>query len=146
MQNTGTPFVVQASLFYTGYGMLSIGQILYRQYLKSRHWWDLRRQAFKKYGYQCNRCPARHKLQPHHHTYRHPWELCTVDDLEILCRNCHRAEHGLPPIVPKPRKPWKRKPRKAKKHSLVQGHWKNKVYTYSKYKPHKWKNRGTSSN
>ena len=90
--------------------MLTMGQILYRQYLRSPHWRRLRNEAFAKYGYKCSKCPSVFKLQPHHHTYRSPWESCTVEDLVILCRVCHRKEHGLPEIT---------KPRKKKKFKKI---------------------------
>jgi hypothetical protein len=71
------------------------GQLAYQDYLKSEHWESLRREAFRVYGYKCRHCRAKKRLQVHHHTYRHPWETCTVADVYPVCRNCHRKEHGI---------------------------------------------------
>lgn len=88
---------------------MTIGQRFYREYLESDHWRNLRAAAFKRYGRRCCRCPSKVRLQVHHTRYRHPWESCTTDDLQILCRPCHEREHGIGTVKqPKHRKHKKR--------------------------------------
>lgn len=41
----------------------------------------------------CERCPARVGLQCHHRLYRDSWYDTRMEDLEALCRDCHRNEH-----------------------------------------------------
>lgn len=96
-------------------------QIAYRQYLESDHWRGLRVEAFKRYGRRCSRCPSKVRLQVHHTRYRHPWESCTTDDLQILCRSCHEREHGIGVVrQPKHRRRKKRNwARMAENHSAM---------------------------
>jgi hypothetical protein len=61
--------------------------------------------------------------------------------LVILCRNCHRAEHGLPPIQPKKRKP--RKPKrlnfkKLLKEKIRKDREKRIMFKYAKKMGVKW--------
>lgn len=73
----------------------------YRQYLLSEHWAETRLSAV---GYRCGRCGAtkgpRVVLDVHHRTYERigrEWP----GDLEVICRTCHGAEHGIePPPTP----------------------------------------------
>jgi hypothetical protein len=67
----------------------------YAEYLQSEHWAGLRKQAFATYGNRCSRCKSHKRLQVHHHTYRFPWENCTVKDVVPLCLKCHEKEHGI---------------------------------------------------
>jgi hypothetical protein len=56
----------------------------------------------------CERCRSGKRINTHHIIYidgRHAWEY-EDDELEVLCRKCHRAEHG---IEYKPRQPRKKK-------------------------------------
>ena len=45
---------------------------------------------------KCERCGSVDKLQSHHKLYRGDWYSTQIEDLEVLCRGCHREEHGLP--------------------------------------------------
>ncbi len=60
-------------------------------YLSSPHWLDLRIRAKAKYGNRC-RCGAG-GCDVHHINYRNIFDV-TVEDLMVLCRSCHKAEHG----------------------------------------------------
>ena len=65
----------------------------YREvYLKSDHWFNLRKAAKAKFGPKCAKCNASKKVDVHHLEYRNIFDV-TVDDLQILCRNCHDLEH-----------------------------------------------------
>jgi len=134
--------------------MLSMGQLLYREYLRSEHWKKLRWEAFKKYGYKCCRCASGVRVQPHHHTYRSPWTECTVEDLMILCRACHRKEHGLKEEKVRNRKrskKWKKMIDRKRQSVLDKmNHLRRKNfgvqhYSFSTHRP-KWTNRDNSSN
>ncbi len=44
---------------------------------------------------KCERCGSVRGLQSHHKFYRECWFDTKLEDLEVLCRGCHREEHGL---------------------------------------------------
>ena len=67
----------------------------YDEYLKTRHWKDFRKLALDHHGSKCNRCESVSRLQVHHKTYANLGNE-QLGDVEILCKSCHRAEHGLP--------------------------------------------------
>ena len=60
-------------------------------------WWRARKAALIRYrGERCERCGVGRggDLQMHHRTYeRIGREL--PEDVELLCRRCHRLEHGI---------------------------------------------------
>lgn len=65
-------------------------------YLFSYHWQqDVRLPALQCAEYRCQSCGARNTvLDVHHKTYeRLGFE--SAEDLEVLCRDCHEAEHGI---------------------------------------------------
>lgn len=75
----------------------------YKKYLQSKKWQEKRIKVFEraksnanssnKYGI-CERCgyePKRNCLQVHHKTYIHLFNE-PLEDLELLCPNCHKAE------------------------------------------------------
>lgn len=66
----------------------------YRVFLGSKFWKDLSAQKRALVG-KCERCGSAKSLQSHHKFYRAKWEQTTLDDLEVLCRACHRCEHGI---------------------------------------------------
>jgi hypothetical protein len=69
----------------------------YREHLQSRYWQRLRAFAAISQNWKCAHCgdPAGLTLELHHCCYLHlGYE--TLEDVEALCRACHRAEHGLP--------------------------------------------------
>ena len=66
----------------------------YADYLASDHWKIVRRQALQRVRYSCERCSETKHLNVHHKTYERLGAE-EPSDLEVLCRNCHRAEHGI---------------------------------------------------
>lgn len=75
----------------------------YKKYLQSTKWKEKRKKVFEraksnanssnKYGI-CERCsyePKRNCLQVHHKTYIHLFDE-PLEDLELLCPNCHKLE------------------------------------------------------
>lgn len=70
----------------------------YDEFLKSPEWRETRRLALQRVGHRCQKCGATKRLQVHHLTYlRRGAE--DLDDLEVLCRGCHEAEHGIEPTM-----------------------------------------------
>lgn len=67
-------------------------QILHRQYLQSPVWRDKRQEAIRHYGSICNRC-GEHGTDIHHKTYERVGGAELMEDLEVLCRECHGAHH-----------------------------------------------------
>jgi len=67
--------------------------IAYRKFLQSKFWKSLAAEA--KNGKTCAKCSSSERLQAHHRFYRSNWYDTTIDDLVVLCRRCHAAEHGL---------------------------------------------------
>lgn len=66
----------------------------YKEYLRSERWYTKREQRKRLDNYTCQRCGSRYNLQVHHRTYkRRGFEA--MEDLETLCKQCHRKEHGL---------------------------------------------------
>ena len=61
-------------------------------YLKSDHWKFLKAALFKKKPKQCKKCKSCLRIDVHHKEYKYIYDV-TIDDLEILCRKCHRKEH-----------------------------------------------------
>lgn len=85
----------------------------YRQiYLKSDHWRDLRQAALENAGFKCSSCGCGGSLDVHHERYKSIYNV-TQDDLSVLCRKCHKADHeGKKDIRQANRKP--RKPKRKK--------------------------------
>lgn len=82
---------------------------LYRMFLECDWWRDLSRKKRKKVG-KCERCGSHKQLQSHHRRYPDHWFDTREEDLEVLCRECHRLEHPgrAPKRRRKARKPaWK---------------------------------------
>ena len=64
----------------------------YLTYLKSDHWFALRRDALLTYGRRCDNCHNTKRLHVHHRSYRQLFD-CSVADLQILCEVCHNDFH-----------------------------------------------------
>jgi len=99
----------------------------YRQiYLRSDHWRDLRQTALERAGFKCSSCGCGGSLDVHHERYRSIYNV-TQDDLSVLCRKCHKAEHeGKKDIRQANRKPRKPKRKKEPKPSQPSGDGKKK--------------------
>lgn len=70
----------------------------YAEYFRSPHWRATRQRMLERSSGFCQRCNRRFRLTAldvHHRNYR-----CLgaerERDLEVLCRECHTAEHGRP--------------------------------------------------
>lgn len=56
-----------------------------------------RKQLLKKFNYSCVRCGAHVDLELHHvkPVYSHPELAFDLDNIEVLCKHCHRVEHKI---------------------------------------------------
>ena len=69
----------------------------YADFLETTYWRILREYIILRRGERCERCNSRFRrgLQIHHRTYSHrgsEWRY--MEDLEVLCMNCHQQEHS----------------------------------------------------
>ena len=69
----------------------------HKDFCVTNYWKYISAYQVIKHNHHCNRCPSETMLQTHHKTYLHKGrEIFFMEqDLEVLCRNCHRQEHGL---------------------------------------------------
>jgi 5-methylcytosine-specific restriction endonuclease McrA len=77
----------------------------YQAYINSPEWKAKRRMAIKAAGHQCQRwvtvegvtwrCRETTHLQVHHVTYSRFGGAELLEDLLVLCKDCHRAHHAL---------------------------------------------------
>jgi hypothetical protein len=65
-----------------------------RDYYKTENWKRLRDEALMRASRQCALCPRREGLQVHHRTYERAGRE-ELDDLIVLCRNCHARHHEM---------------------------------------------------
>jgi len=64
----------------------------YETYIVSAAWYRRREWLRKQLGNRCCECKSTNKLTTHHKTYKNLGRE-TVDDVEILCWNCHKQRH-----------------------------------------------------
>ena len=66
----------------------------YRAYLKSQPWRDLRKLVLKRDSHRCLRCGYIGHLQVHHAHYEGIATMdFSIDQLESICNECHKAVH-----------------------------------------------------
>ena len=69
--------------------------IPYDKQLQDNRWKEFREKILDIRGRKCEMCGGVHNLQVHHRKYingLYAWEY-SQDELIVLCRNCHKAEH-----------------------------------------------------
>lgn len=64
----------------------------YLDYLQTPEWAERRRGALRRAGHACETCGAQGRLHVHHRTYERRGKEW-VDDLVVLCEDCHLAVH-----------------------------------------------------
>lgn len=74
----------------------------YREYLQTDYWHLVRRALISKRGLQCQCCGRMPRwirdlqIEAHHLTYANRGnEFRNLDDLALLCRDCHQNWHGI---------------------------------------------------
>jgi hypothetical protein len=73
---------------------LTLNQVAYRAYLRSPVWKSKRLEALEFYGCICARC-GEWGNDVHHATYVRVGGQELMEDLEVLCRDCHKAHHAV---------------------------------------------------
>jgi 5-methylcytosine-specific restriction endonuclease McrA len=68
--------------------------LTYQAYLQSPAWKLARRLLIERAQHRCQRCHARGPLNVHHLTYERLGHE-EPGDLQVLCRPCHMAVHGI---------------------------------------------------
>ena len=66
----------------------------YKEYLKTNHWINLRLSLIDQRGHKCSipDCDSTTSIQAHHTTYERIGHE-NPEDLTLLCKRCHLAEH-----------------------------------------------------
>jgi hypothetical protein len=77
-------------------------QLQHRAYLASPVWKAKRGEALAFYGCVCNRCKE-HGTDVHHKTYDRVGGGELMEDLEVMCRECHKAHHEAERFTSRPR-------------------------------------------
>ena len=67
-------------------------QLAYKNYLNSVTWRHIRQEAVKFYNGKCVKC-GDIGVDVHHIFYPEQWGQETVQDLQLLCRDCHKFAH-----------------------------------------------------
>jgi 5-methylcytosine-specific restriction endonuclease McrA len=70
-------------------------QFHYGDYLRSERWADLRDWALGAAEGRCQVCNSTEGLNVHHRTYDRLGEKGEINDLTVLCRDCHQGFHLL---------------------------------------------------
>lgn len=71
-----------------------INKLSYDDFLKTKYWEYVRNKKFKQSGHKCEVCNCEDHLQIHHKTYtHHGMEHLFLDDLSVLCYDCHKKIH-----------------------------------------------------
>lgn len=70
-------------------------KVEYYRYLRSKVWKAKRKKLFDLRGRRCEECGFTMNLHIHHLTYKNIFNE-PLEDLMILCENCHKAKH-VPP-------------------------------------------------
>jgi 5-methylcytosine-specific restriction endonuclease McrA len=66
----------------------------YEEFLKTPYWKAIAGKVRVKFGYKCILCSSSQKISIHHKTYEnHGDELRNLDDLIVLCGECHAKFH-----------------------------------------------------
>lgn len=81
---------------------ISHNQAMHRAYLTTPIWQAKRQQALDLYGCICSRCKE-FGNDVHHKTYERVGGDELMEDLEVLCRECHSVHHSLDSISRSPK-------------------------------------------
>lgn len=77
----------------------SYGEWYYNVYLKSDHWRSTRLKVLQFSNFKCNGCRSSSMLNVHHLTYKNLGHE-EMNDLMVLCRDCHKLIHMLWDLLP----------------------------------------------
>ncbi|MEO5358468.1 MAG: HNH endonuclease [Nitrospirae bacterium YQR-1] len=68
-------------------------KMTYNEYLESPEWKQLSKEAKKKADYKCERCSSAMNLEAHHTRYSNNWPNDNIENIVVLCDNCHEFIH-----------------------------------------------------
>lgn len=71
----------------------------FKRYLASREWALIKRQVRERSGGMCERCHFREAVEIHHQTYERIGRE-RLDDLQHVCRPCHKYESAVTDFNP----------------------------------------------
>jgi hypothetical protein len=94
------PFYQRAKAIYDHARLVELKNMDYELYLKTEEWQRTRLDAIERARGACEKCGSGEKLQVHHITYERRGEELP-EDLIVLCKKCHKNEHGLSPAMAK---------------------------------------------
>lgn len=67
---------------------------VYRRYLKTAKWREIRKEKLIEVDYQCEDCGSTKDLEVHHIVYPEKLGEEDMTELAVLCKECHENEHG----------------------------------------------------
>ena len=68
----------------------------YYDFLETPYWKAIAEYTKLKASFRCKICNCNHSLATHHRTYEnHGYELQKMDDLVVLCKDCHEKFHDI---------------------------------------------------
>ena len=101
----------------------------YAEYLVSEHWKKLRAAKIAESGRICFYCKSTYHIQVHHMRYRSSWEDAELEDLVVVCEDCHRKIHaGKIKTTPSKKKKAKKRKTVAKICFSVEKRYHSKAY------------------
>lgn len=68
-------------------------RVEHRKFLQSDAWKEIRETALVHYGRACVRCRSTVGLHVHHKSYKRHGGRERMEDLEVVCRVCHKEFH-----------------------------------------------------
>lgn len=71
-------------------------KLQYQKYLKTEHWQTIRRIKLETSGFKCQMCSKSNKLHVHHNNYSNLHKE-KLEDLIVLCEDCHKKHHNIKP-------------------------------------------------
>ena len=94
--------VLKTKLQYNNENNENFENMSYDELLQTKEWKLFRDFVLKNKGYHCEKCGCNTKLNVHHTIYYKskigklylPW-FYKLDDLKVLCENCHKEEHKI---------------------------------------------------
>lgn len=79
----------------SSFGIGPSSHAYYDEYIDSDAWKEKRQLKLSQSGGTCELCGTEDSIQIHHKTYKHLGNE-PLDDLMVLCRECHCLVHSLP--------------------------------------------------
>lgn len=68
----------------------------YQEFLETDYWKNVRETKISMSGYKCQLCGSKSNLNVHHNSYEHHGqEHKHLEDLVVLCRECHEVFHKI---------------------------------------------------